>query len=206
MIENEQELAEIVPQEPPEQTIATIVNVSDTGIVLDFGEKEYSCNQGIKFSAGQRVLVEKRSGTYIVICPIGPPAKEIVVDKAAYADTAGTAQTAETAKSADTAKTAQSATNADTAQNATTADTASFVASASGSGQKIQFSYLSGILSFRIGSSGAFMSKVESAETADSVEAVKSPVSSTEIEFNYSAGSLYFRTKGSSAWIKLQNG
>src|SRR5699024_7089345 len=98
MIENEQQLAELIPAEPPEQTLATIVSIGTSGIVLDFGEKEYACNQGIKFVVGQRVLVEKRSGTYVVICPIGAPSTEVIADKAIYADSAGTAETATTAQ------------------------------------------------------------------------------------------------------------
>ena len=145
MIENEQQLAEIMPEEPPEQTIATIASIGTSGIVLDFGEKEYSCNQGIKFSVGQRVLVEKRSGTYIVVCPIGAPITELVANKATYADSAGTAETATTATNA------INATNADNATNAESAETADSVQSPLSSSQKIQFSVTAGNLAFRVG-------------------------------------------------------
>lgn len=147
MIENEQQLAEIMPEEPPEQTIATIASIGTSGIVLDFGEKEYSCNQGIKFSVGQRVLVEKRSGTYVVVCPIGAPITELVADKATYADSAGTAETATTATNATNATNAINATNAETAE---TAETASALLDGN---IKIKFSYTGGKLYFIYGNS-----------------------------------------------------
>ena len=143
MIENEQQLAELIPAEPPEQTIATIASIGTSGIVLDFGEKEYSCNQGIKFSVGQRVLVEKRSGTYVVVCPIGAPITELVADKATYADSAGTAETATTATNA---------TNATNAENAEISEMAKSIRSPINS-QKIQFNVSGGVLSYRVGSS-----------------------------------------------------
>lgn len=141
MIENEQQLAEIMPEEPPEQTIATIASIGTSGIVLDFGEKEYSCNQGIKFSVGQRVLVEKRSGTYVVVCPIGAPITELVADRATYADSAGTATTATTA------------TNATNATNAETAETAGTASALLDGNIKIKFSYTGGKLYFIYGNS-----------------------------------------------------
>ena len=211
MIENEQQLAELIPAEPPEQTLATIVSIGTSGIVLDFGEKEYACNQGIKFEAGQRVLVEKRSGTYVVICPIGAPSTEVIADKAIYADSAGTAettttaQTATTAQSATTAQTADSATTAETAQ---TADVAESLRSATISSQTIQLGIQSSKLYFRIGNSGAFQSSVSSSDTSDTsdtADGVQSQTSSQVIEFSYSSGSLSFRLRGSSGWTKLQN-
>lgn len=147
MIENEQQLAEIMPEEPPEQTVATIASIGTSGIVLDFGEKEYSCNQGIKFSVGQRVLVEKRSGTYVVVCPIGAPITELVADKATYADSARTAKTAETATNATNAT---SATNAQNAVNASKAGTASSLLDGN---TEIKFSYTGGKLYFIYGNS-----------------------------------------------------
>lgn len=149
MIENEQQLAELIPAEPPEQTLATIVSIGTSGIVLDFGEKEYSCNQGIKFSVGQRVLVEKRSGTYIVVCPIGAPITELAADKATYADSAGTA---ETATKADNASNATNADNATNAENAEISEMAKSIRSPINS-QQIQFNVSSGVLSYRVGSS-----------------------------------------------------
>lgn len=205
MIENEQQLAELIPAEPPEQTLAKIVSIGTSGIVLDFGEKEYACNQGIKFEVGQRVLVEKRSGTYVVICPIGAPSTEVIADKAIYADSAGTAQTATTAQSATTAQTADSATTAETAQ---TADVAESLRSATISSQTIQLGIQSSKLYFRIGNSGAFQSSVSSSDTSDTsdtADGVQSQTSSQVIEFSYSSGSLSFRLRGSSGWTKLQN-
>ena len=208
MIENEQQLAELIPAEPPEQTLATIVSIGTSGIVLDFGEKEYACNQGIKFVVGQRVLVEKRSGTYVVICPIGAPSTEVIADKAIYADSAGTAEMATAAQTATTAQSATTAQTADSATTAETAQTAESLQSATTSSQTIQLGVQSSKLYFRIGSSGSFQSSVSSSDTsdtADTADGVQSQTSSQVIEFSYSSGSLSFRLRGSSGWTKLQN-
>ena len=37
MIQNEQELAQVLPAEVPEQSLATVVQVAEDGLVLDIG-------------------------------------------------------------------------------------------------------------------------------------------------------------------------
>lgn len=59
-----------------ELLMATVGAVSSSGITLKFDgqdqatTKRYKSNKSITFSAGQRVLVAKVSGTYIVICAV----------------------------------------------------------------------------------------------------------------------------------------
>lgn len=57
---------------------ATVTSVSQNGVGLSIdgdtsGTKKYTCNRNIRLSVGDRVLVAKESGTYIVICRIGSP-------------------------------------------------------------------------------------------------------------------------------------
>lgn len=141
MIENEQQLAELIVPDPPEQSIATISAIEADGIVLDFGKKHYQCNTGLVFSVGQRVLIEKRSGTYVVVCPIGNPSTGSggnveYAERAGYADEAGTANTAKQSDSADSAD---------------YATVAGAVRSPVSTSQRIQFSVTSGKLAWRVG-------------------------------------------------------
>lgn len=75
------------PAEGPQPfTFATVGSVYSDGVTLIFpgeGEsvKRYSVNQFCKFAAGQKVAVQKDSGTYVVMFPIGPP-KQVVADVA----------------------------------------------------------------------------------------------------------------------------
>lgn len=56
--------------------LATVQGVYTDGLTLLFpGEdeasgKRFCCSSQIKFSAGDRVLLAKVSGTYVAICPI----------------------------------------------------------------------------------------------------------------------------------------
>ena len=56
--------------------MATVGAVSSSGITLKFDgqteatAKQYKRNKSITFSAGDRVLVAKVCGTYVVICAI----------------------------------------------------------------------------------------------------------------------------------------
>ena len=57
---------------------ATVTSVTSTGIGISVdgdnsGVKKYTCNQNVKFLVGDRVLVAKESGTYIIICKVGSP-------------------------------------------------------------------------------------------------------------------------------------
>lgn len=106
MIENYQQQAAAMPEEPPDQSFATVAAVYADGISLKFdgsaapSAKHYKCNAAIKFEAGQRVRIIKDSGTYVVEYPVGVPLTKL------HADTADSSKTAETATTAKTAATA----------------------------------------------------------------------------------------------------
>lgn len=179
MIQNEQELAQILPAEVPEQSLATVTEIAEDGIVLDIGEKHYKCSTGIVFKVGDRVKLIKDSGTYLVAFPVGAPITGL------HAATADTATNAENVEVAESAKIAES------------------LKSGSSASQLIQLNIQSSKLYFRIGTSGAWQSQVSGADAADGV---RSPVSSSQvIEFSYSSGYLSYRLKGSGSWVRLQN-
>lgn len=146
MIENEQQLAELIPAEPPEQSLATVVQVAEDGVVLDIGEKHYKCNTGIVFKVGDRVKLIKDSGTYLVAFPIGAPITGL------HAATADSATNATNATNAENATKATNATNATNAENAEISEMAKSIKSPINS-QKIQFNVSGGVLSYRVGSS-----------------------------------------------------
>lgn len=62
-----------------EIVLATVASVGENGVTItvdgssEAGEKEYKVNSGVLFAAGDRVKIEKDSGTYIVEYPIGNP-------------------------------------------------------------------------------------------------------------------------------------
>lgn len=149
MIENEQQLAELIPAEPPEQSLATVVQVAEDGLVLDIGEKHYKCSTGIVFKVGDRVKLIKDSGTYLVAFPIGAPIAGL------HAATADSATSATNATNAENATNATNATNAENAANATNAEISEMAKSIRSpvSSQKIQFNVSGGVLSYRVGSS-----------------------------------------------------
>lgn len=82
-----------MPEEPPEQSFATVAAVYADGISLQFdgsaapSAKHYKCNAAIKFEAGQRVRIIKDSGTYVVEYPVGAPLTKLHADTAATANT-----------------------------------------------------------------------------------------------------------------------
>ena len=143
MIQNEQELAQVLPAEVPEQSLATVVQVAEDGLVLDIGEKHYKCSTGIVFKVGDRVKLIKDSGTYLVAFPIGAPITGLH---------AATADSATSATNATNAENATNATNATNAENAEISETAKSIRSPINS-QKIQFNVSGGVLSYRVGSS-----------------------------------------------------
>lgn len=114
MIENYQQQAAAMPEEPPDQSFATVAAVYADGISLKFdgsaapSAKHYKCNAAIKFEAGQRVRIIKDSGTYVVEYPVGAPLTKL------HADTAGTATSANTANTANSAATAAGIKNTET--------------------------------------------------------------------------------------------
>lgn len=150
MIENEQERAQVEPKEIPDHSVAIVEEVFDDGVTLQFPSdneakgKHYKCNSTIKLKAGDKVYVQKVDKTYIVLFPVGGPAKTIHADTA---DSAATAVTATSAGKADTASKADSATTAENATKATNAETAT----AAG---RVNCAGTSGAVEFRTTSNG----------------------------------------------------
>ncbi len=73
---------------PPAPFLATVEEADpEKGVKLAFdGEKGaspkyYQCNAAVKFARGQRVKVDKHSGTFVVDYPLGLPAEEIEADR-----------------------------------------------------------------------------------------------------------------------------
>ena len=105
ILETEQQVAAQKQKAASEFNFAIVEAVHSDGISLYIGaettptEKHYKCNTTCKFSAGQKVYIQKASGEYVVLFPIGNPATEIVADRATKAETATTAKTAEVANS-----------------------------------------------------------------------------------------------------------
>lgn len=71
-------------QESPQETgyqMATVATVESDGVTLIFdgetapSEKHYKVNAGAQLSAGQRVLLQSISGTYVVLCAVGNPGR-----------------------------------------------------------------------------------------------------------------------------------
>ena len=113
IMETEQQVAAQQPKPEPEFHFAKVEAVHSDGLSLYIGsettptKKHYKCNTTCKFSAGQKVYIQKAGGEYVVLFPIGNPATEIVVDRASTANSATTAERANTANSATTAKRAE---------------------------------------------------------------------------------------------------
>ena len=76
---SEEKIETTEEQEKAEVELATIVSIGTSGLVLKFDgedaarEKDYKCNAGVKFKAGDRVKIHKMSGTYVVEYSIGAP-------------------------------------------------------------------------------------------------------------------------------------
>lgn len=98
-MENYVDQQQAVDEEPESCNIATVAQVYADGISLIFpgaaaaSVKHYQCNQYCKFAAGNKVYVQKISGTYLVLCPIGAPGT-VAADSATRATTAATADIA----------------------------------------------------------------------------------------------------------------
>lgn len=72
---------------PPAPFLATVDEVDcQKGVKLAFdgedgaGPKYYQCNTAVKFEKGQRVKVDKRSGTFVVEYPLGLPTEKTDAD------------------------------------------------------------------------------------------------------------------------------
>lgn len=68
-------------REPPVSDFAWIAQVYDDGVSLQLGDgsvtrRHWKHNTGVAFEPGQKVLVQKAGGEYVVICPIGPVREE----------------------------------------------------------------------------------------------------------------------------------
>ena len=67
------------PQETPLLSLATIGTKDTAGVPLIFpGQteataKHYRCNPDVTFAAGNRVLIARVSGSYVVLCKVGTP-------------------------------------------------------------------------------------------------------------------------------------
>lgn len=67
------------PQESPLLSLATIGTKYTDGVSLIFpGQteataKHYRCNPDTTFAAGNRVLIARVSGSYVVLCKVGTP-------------------------------------------------------------------------------------------------------------------------------------
>lgn len=79
MVQNYQEERALAQPEPEAARLATVYDWWSDGLELIFdGEtqsdgKHYPCNANHWFSVGDRVLVQKVGGSYVVICKIGGP-------------------------------------------------------------------------------------------------------------------------------------
>lgn len=88
IIKNYQEEQALVQPQPEAARLATVSYVGGSGLLLVFdGEqasdgKYYLCNNGIRYQSGDRVLVQKVGGSYIVVCRVGRPDALIIVDRA----------------------------------------------------------------------------------------------------------------------------
>lgn len=91
MIQSYQEEQALKQPQPEAARLATVDYVGSSGLQLVFdGEQQsdgkyYLCNNGIKYQNGDRVLVQKVGGSYIVVCRVGRPDALIIVDRAELA-------------------------------------------------------------------------------------------------------------------------
>jgi len=92
IIESYQQEQALEQPKPEAARLATVEVVWSDGLQLKFdGEeqsdgKSYLCNNGIKYQSGDRVLVQKVGGSYIVVCRVGRPNNtDEMVDKAKMA-------------------------------------------------------------------------------------------------------------------------
>lgn len=82
ILETYQEEKAIEPQEENNKAYGTITAVTEAGInVLFDGETEAStkpfyCNSGISYKVGDRVLLEKINGGYLIVCTVGKEGTE----------------------------------------------------------------------------------------------------------------------------------
>lgn len=99
ILDTQQQVEQAQPSPAPEFCFAVVAAVHSDGLSLYIGaektptQKHYKCNTSCRFSAGQKVYIQKAGGEYVVLFPIGDPATEIVADRADVADRAEVAET-----------------------------------------------------------------------------------------------------------------
>lgn len=92
IITSYQEEQQIPRPEPQSAKLATVKSVGASGLSVQFdGETSYDqvqyvCNTGQVFKYGDRVLVQKVGGSYVVVCSIGTPTTAIDAENANLAD------------------------------------------------------------------------------------------------------------------------
>lgn len=88
IITSYQEEQQIPRPEPQSAKLATVKSVGVSGLSVQFdGETSYDqvqyvCNTGQVFKYGDRVLVQKVGGSYVIVCAIGKPTREINAENA----------------------------------------------------------------------------------------------------------------------------
>lgn len=98
ILDTQQQVEQAQPSPAPEFCFAVVAAVHSDGLSLYIGaektptQKHYKCNTSCRFSAGQKVYIQKAGGEYVVLFPIGDPAAEIVADRAKTADEATVAE------------------------------------------------------------------------------------------------------------------
>lgn len=77
ILDTQQQVEQAQPSPAPEFCFAVVAAVHSDGLSLYIGaektptQKHYKCNTSCRFSAGQKVYIQKAGGEYIVLFPIG---------------------------------------------------------------------------------------------------------------------------------------
>lgn len=101
IITSYQEEQQIPRPEPQSAKLATVRYVGGDGLSVQFdGETSYDqvqyvCNTGQVFKSGDRVLVQKVGGSYVIVCAIGEPIYSLDANYAVSANSANTAKVAD---------------------------------------------------------------------------------------------------------------
>lgn len=77
ILDTQQQVEQAQPSPAPEFRFAVVAAVHSDGLSLYIGaektptQKHYKCNTSCRFSAGQKVYIQKAGGEYIVLFPVG---------------------------------------------------------------------------------------------------------------------------------------
>ena len=77
ILDTQQQVEQAQPSPAPEFCFAVVAAVHSDGLSLYIGaektptQKHYKCNTSCRFSAGQKVYIQKAGGEYIVLFPVG---------------------------------------------------------------------------------------------------------------------------------------